>query len=123
MATLLYNLGLALHVNAVNNGKTSELEGALTLYEMSFSVVEDSWSQFDVDDLMLLLLALFNNMGCIHSILFNSKKTKTCVEWLKMLSANPIFLRLMQKTEHAPFFLNLLVVLKQDPFLVCSPAA
>jgi hypothetical protein len=123
MTMLLYNMALALHIKAVRTGKTTELEGSLQLYEMSFSVLEDAWSQFDVNDMLLFLLAIFVNMAHIHSVLFNGEKTRTCIQWLKALAANPVFLQLMQRTENSPFFLELLVVLKQERFLVCSPAA
>lgn len=122
MAMLLYNMGLSLHLQATRTGRTAELDGAVQLYEMAFTVVEDAWNKFEVDDLMLLLLALFNNMGHIHSSRFDTHKTHICLDWLRTLAANPVFQSLMKRPEYAPFFMNLLVALKQDT-LVCSPAA
>jgi hypothetical protein len=122
MAMLLYNMGLCLHLQATSSGKALEMDGALQLYEMAFSVVEDAWAEFDVDDLMLLLLALFNNMGIIHSSRFENAKTRTCLDWLSTLAANPIFQSLMEKPEYTPFFMNLLVAMKQQTH-TCSPAA
>lgn len=122
MAVLLYNMGLSLHLQALRSGRTTELNGALQLYEMAFAVVEDAWSELEVNDLMLLLLALFNNMGHIHSSRFDNVKTRTCLDWLKTLAANPVFQALMERPEYAPFFLKLLVSLKQGRH-VCSPAA
>jgi len=123
MAMLLYNMGLSVHLQALSSGKNSELDGALQLYEMAFTVVEDSWSNFDnVDDLMLLLMALFNNMGHIHSSRFDLERTQICLDWLRTLAANPMFQSFMAQAEYAPFFMNLLVALKQERH-VCSPAA
>jgi len=121
LAMLLYNMGLSLHLQSVQNGKTAELKGALDLYEMAFSVVETEWSRFDVDDLMLLLMALFNNLGHIHSNLYNLKQRETCIDWLTALAGHPTFHKLMQRDGYAPFFMNLLVVLKQQQLI--SPAA
>ena len=122
IAMLLYNMGLSVHIQATQTGKASELDGALQLYEMAFAVIEDAWGTFEVNDLMLLLLALFNNMGCIHSSRFDHDKTQLCLDWLKTLAANPIFQAIMHRPEYAPFFMNLLVALKQQHH-VCAPAA
>ena len=121
LAMLIYNMGLSMHLQALQSGKAAELKGALDLYEMSFSVIETEWQQLNVDDLMLLLMALFNNLGHIHSNLYNLKERETCIDWLKALAGHPTFHKLMQREEHAPFFMNLLVVLKQQQLI--SPAA
>ena len=118
---LLYNLALTLHFQAMRSGRSEELRGALDLYEMAFSVVENSWQRLDVDDLMLLLMAILNNLGHIHSNLYNMERTQTCVDWLKALAGHPAFLKIMQRDDYAGFSMNLLVVLKQTPH--CSPAA
>lgn len=120
-AMLLYNLGLTLHFQAMRSGRSDELQGALDLYEMAFSIVENSWQRLDVDDLMLLLMGILNNLGHIHSNLYNMERTQTCVDWLKALAGHPAFLKIMQRDQYAGFSMNLLVVLKQTPH--CSPAA
>ncbi|CAB9503059.1 expressed unknown protein [Seminavis robusta] len=122
LAMILYNMGMAFHTQAVRSGRSEELRGALQLYEMSFSVVENAWVRFDVDDLTLFLMALMNNLGHIHSSLYNAPQTQICIEWLTALAGHPAFLRLMQRDQYAPFSLNLLVVLKQQQHH-CSPAA
>ena len=121
LSMLLYNLGLSLHLQAVQTGKAAELKGAMDLYEMSFSVIETEWQHFVVEDLMLLLMALFNNLGHIHSNMYNVAQRETCVAWLKALAGHPTFHKLMQRKEYAPFFMNLLVVVKQEQLI--SPAA
>jgi hypothetical protein len=121
LAVILYNMGLSLHLQALKSGKSMELRGAQDLYEMSFSVVEQAWHEFDVHDLLLLLMALFNNLCHIHSTNYNVAQTETCVDWLKALAAHPTFQSLMGQDLYAPFFMNLLVVLKQQQ--CCSPAA
>ena len=118
---LLYNLGLTLHFQAMRSGRSEELRGALDLYEMAFSVVENAWQLFNIDDLMLLLMAILNNLGHIHSNLYNMERTQTCVDWLKALAGHPAFLKIMQRDQYSSFSMNLLVVLKQAPH--CSPAA
>ena len=121
LSMLLYNLGLSLHLQAVSTGKAAELKGAMDLYEMSFSVIETEWQHFVVEDLMLLLMGLFNNLGHIHSNFYNLAQRETCVAWLKALAGHPTFHKLMQRKEYAPFFMNLLVVVKQEQLI--SPAA
>lgn len=122
-AMLLYNLGLTVHLQAMRSGRSEELKGALQLYEMAFSVVENSWQLMCLDDLMLLMMALLNNLGHIHATLYNMPQTQCCVDWLKGLAGHPAFLNIMQREQYSGFSMNLLVVLKQYSSQVCSPAA
>jgi hypothetical protein len=121
MAMLLYNMGLSLHIQALRSGKSAELRGALDLYGMSFSVVEANWELFPVDDLMLILMALLNNLGHINSIFYNTDQIQVCIDWLKALTGHPAFLKLLQMDQYASFSLNILVVMNQTER--CSPAA
>ena len=122
-AMILYNLGLTLHYQSMRTGRSDELQGALDLYEMAFAVVENSWQFIDLQDLMLLLMGLLNNLGHIHSNLFNQPQTKSCIDWLQGLAGHPAFLNLIQREQYARFSMNLLVVLKQFERQHCSPAA
>jgi hypothetical protein len=121
LAMLLYNMGLSLHIQALRSGKSEELRGALDLYEMSFGVVEANWQLFHIDDLMLILMALFNNLGHINSFFYNVDQIQICIDWLRVLAGHPAFLKLLQRDQYAPFSLNILVVMKQTQR--CSPAA
>jgi hypothetical protein len=121
LAMLLYNMGLSFHIQALRSGKSDEMRGALDLYEMSFSVVEANWQLFHVDDLMLILMALFNNLGHINSMFYNTDQIQICIDWLNALAGHPAFLKLLQREQYAPFSLIVLVGTKQAQR--CSPAA
>ena len=62
LATILYNVGLVYHLEAVHRGDSAILGHALTYYGWSYYVVESASQQYGFHDVLLLLLSLFNNM-------------------------------------------------------------
>ncbi|CAB9516919.1 expressed unknown protein [Seminavis robusta] len=126
LAMLLFNMGLTMHLEALKRGdadtKGEAICGALELYEMAFSVVEDYWEHFQVPDLLLVVFALLNNMGHIHSSRFDQAQTEVCLNWLNSLSGMPMFQSLMNQPSYRSHYLDLLVTLRQQNH-ACSPAA
>jgi hypothetical protein len=86
---LLYNIGLSSHGKAIRSGSSKELRGTLTLYKMSLrSILQDDSSLHSKGMLHVLLLALLNNIGCIHSHFYDWKEMKECRETLYLLFAS-----------------------------------
>jgi tetratricopeptide (TPR) repeat protein len=83
-AILLYNMALAYHSKAMRTCATKELYRALKLYRMSFDVLQDN-SKISCDMVNLLLLALINNMGFIHSHIYDWDEMKNSYEVLHSL--------------------------------------
>lgn len=81
--TLLFNLALGFHNMAIWRGSSRLLSAALRLYERSYSVVRDAWEGSSLEDILLLLMAQFNNMGHIHSNTFDMERTRHCMAWLQ----------------------------------------
>merc|ERR1712228_674795 len=83
---LLYNIGLALHMEGIRNNHNSKanLMKALQFYELAMSMIAIEWKDIDPDDL-LLLLAVSNNLGHIHSHLLNFAETQKFLVWLRHL--------------------------------------
>ena len=110
---LLYNTGLALHVKGMENGgQPQSLHLAMKFYRMALEVLEAP-----VGGSLLLLLALFNNMGHIQCHFYNVEEALQCVDWLKaLISAKSTVLR---PREHSFFSLSVLTGSK----LTLAPAA
>lgn len=84
LVCLLYNMGCYHHFQGIRCCKSSELATALRLYELAFSIVETSYRDFAVGDQALILLALHNQMGHIHSHYFcNATQAQVCVHRLQ----------------------------------------
>lgn len=83
---LLYNLALAHHEEGIHKNTPSLLEDSLEFYEMAVDIMKSLSQQMDDYDL-LLLLAVVNNMGHIHSHLLNFQETREKVELVKRLTA------------------------------------
>ena len=83
---LLYNIGLALHMEGIGNDHNSKgnLTKAMQFYELAMSMIAIEWRDIDPDDL-LLLLAVSNNLGHIHSYLLNFTETQKYLVWLRHL--------------------------------------
>lgn len=100
---LLYNMALTYHIKAVQTGATKALYSALKLYRMSFDVVQGN-SDFSCDMRDLLLLALINNMGFIHSHFYDWDKMKNSQEVLHSLFMAACDISTNLETEDCIFF-------------------
>jgi hypothetical protein len=87
-AILLYNMALTYHKKALRSSTTKELYRALKLYRMSFDVLQDSNISCDMG-VDLLLLALINNMGFIHSEFY---------DWDEMMNSHEVLHSLFMAT-------------------------
>jgi hypothetical protein len=84
LALLFFNMAVAHHHVGLRQGKSSELQTALYLYELAFSMVEGS-RRMALGDRQVLLLAIYNNMGHCHSCFCNTDATQACVEWIQKI--------------------------------------
>lgn len=86
--TNLYNLALAYHIQGLSNGSSSrELKLARNLYRMALSIVESIQPNIFSDNFMLLLiLAVFNNMGQICATFYDGADTHKCMSVISNLS-------------------------------------
>jgi hypothetical protein len=80
---LLYNIGLAYHLIALENGCSKLLEKTLEFYSVAHrTLCQSNISQQTRSELQelgtLAFLALANNVGHIHAVLFNQTETKIC---------------------------------------------
>lgn len=85
LCMLFFNLAVAHHQLGLSSGQSAELTTALQLYQLAFSMVEGSASDFLLGDQQMLLLALYNNMGHIHSCFCRTAETQACVQWIQQV--------------------------------------
>lgn len=123
-AIILYNLALIHHNIGIHLGKSGALQGALRIYELAWETLDNdrrgpSSSSLMVKDIEKLLLALLNNMGNIHTYLFNSEQTQACMSDLRtVLAASRLALSMDE--DYRFFYLNSVF---QGKELHLSPAA
>ena len=87
--TNLYNMALAHHQLGLSRGYDSSrnLKLARNLYKMALSVVETIQPDLSSDHFMLLLtLAVFNNMGQICASWYDEAETKKCIRAVTTLT-------------------------------------
>lgn len=124
-AVLLYNMAVAHHNYAMSSTRQDrvashkEFRTALVFYDMCFNIIQHSWS--DDEDFLLLLLAVWNNMGHIHAHSYNYLKTQEMLtslqEILQVISSS----RLMENADFLFFYKNLVVYEEQE--FAAAPAA
>ena len=123
---MLYNMGLCYQLNALSTGSTQHLHTARNVYKMALSVVERCLGDALTDPfLVLLLLALFNNMGHIHTTCYDAADTVQCMTALAALleSRTFAFARNGEASELFLFFEwnNTLAI--SNPLFAFAPAA
>ena len=96
-----------------------EFRTALVFYDLCFNRIQDAW--VDDEDFLLLLLAVWNNMGHIHAHRYNYLETQEMLsslkEILEVVSSSP----LMQNQDVLFFYRNLAVYEEQE--FAAAPAA
>ena len=123
---LLYNLGLAHHLDALQRGDSQMLAKALDFYSMShITLTNDCSGLMDrhVELLSLGLLAIANNVGHIHAYFRNLEETKICGGELRrrlttLLCNNAVS---DEDEEYVVFLLNMTFLSESE--LLCAPAA
>ena len=117
---LLYNMALSHHHEAIRRYKSSELCNALKLYELSYCTIERAKDHMRMEDVFILLLALFFNMACIHQKLFNAAECQHCVDWLQKAMASREIITL---TDEEYFFFSTNISLFSFQMPHWAPAA
>ena len=107
-AILLYNLGLSYHREGFFSGKTSDLRMALQCYREAYMVLKSAWSKSDFKEVFILLVALLNNMACIHCTMSDIKDTHQCINWMNRAIASRQR-TILSKEDYTFFSLNLSV--------------
>ena len=107
-AILLYNLGLSYHREGVRLGVSVELKTALKFYREAYMVLKSAWAKSDFKEVFVLLLALLNNMACIHASLWDTKDTHQCINWMNRAIASRQR-AILSKEDYTFFSLNLSV--------------
>ena len=122
-ATLLYNLGLICHTEAIQTGSSLVFHNSLQFYGGAYQVLEAKSRVLGLSpDESLILVAIFNNMGHIHSsCLMNREKTQQCMQWMQSAFAVPRIQKSLDAEEHS-FFSQYISVPAQRQLLL-SPAA
>lgn len=126
-SSLLYNIGLCYHHRELQSGATPSQRGlkiALDYYKAALQVVEGHYDDGKPEDILLLLLALFNNMGHIYSnFLSGIMETRHCANWIRtLLESNCCESFLRQGGDVGFFCLSALLMLADIPFSY-APAA
>lgn len=124
-ATVLYNLGVLCHMEAVCCGSSAiAYSHALQFYAAAYEVLETTARTygFPQNDTLLLILALFNNMGHIHSgFMMDSDKTRQCVSWMQSAFATSQSQQVLTPEDYS-FFSQYISVSASEQLLI-SPAA
>lgn len=123
LGVLLYNMGNAHHQLALKLGETSRFPRALRLYQLAYTAIENLSEEkgFD-DDLTLLLCALFNNMGHIHSVFYEQQETRVCLEWLQSILHKEQFSTASICEEDFAFFFDYLLFTPEEIFCFAAAA-
>lgn len=111
-AFILYNLGLALHMKGMEHEKHYQsLHLAVKFYRMALAVLEQHCDDGRPSEIVLLLLALFNNIGHIRSHFADINEALHCVQWLRSLvtAKSPLLMNSHLREEHSFFTLSILI--------------
>lgn len=111
-AILLYNLGLSYHREGARSGLSADLTMALKLYREAYMVLKSAWGTKaggDFEQVFVLLIALLNNMACIHCNGRNDNRdTHQCINWMNRAIASRQR-SILSKEDYTFFSLNLSV--------------
>ncbi|CAB9510273.1 expressed unknown protein [Seminavis robusta] len=124
LAAVLYNIALVYHMEAIRCGQhqTTLLNHALHYYGFAYRTIESAAPQYGFQDVLVLLLALFNNMGHAHSMLLdNVDLTRQCLQWMQSTFANPRVKRQLFPEDYQFFFQYISVAASRQ--LLLAPAA
>jgi hypothetical protein len=122
LPAIFYNIGLIYHRTAVRYGNTGGLAQALDLYSASlFLLGKNASAGLLKYQCNVLLLALYNNIGQIHSHFFNEAQTLFCRDRLISVFLATDYTRFLTKEEFIFFDMNILFAVRRWPII--APAA
>jgi len=103
---MLYNMALSYHLQSLSKGSSDKEMGlAQNLYKMALSVVESCLTDVHSDEgLLMLLLAIFNNLGHIHACSFEAPATTHCVTAMRALLESNTGITAMASEENGELF-------------------
>jgi tetratricopeptide (TPR) repeat protein len=115
---VLYNLAFMHHWRAIHLGISSGLPKALQLYSMALRIIPPKGNLPDIEN---LVLAIWNNMGHIHSQQFQIDEARACFDRLRfLLSHRAHLLYWLPKRDYEIFLLSAMF---QGSDLHLAPAA
>lgn len=82
MIVVRFNMAIAYHDDAIRRNRKSHFYLALEMYEEILQMMK----HYNIQGHMLLLLAIGNNMGHIHSHLLNFEQTREALYWVRQLA-------------------------------------
>jgi len=120
---LTYNMALVYHYEAMCTGKASKYVVALNIYEMCLCFIDSMWNEVSHDDLLLLLLALYNNMGHAHSHLLNVEESRQSLASVRDLILSSLESQESLLSEEDYKFFATTVVVFEGQECCCAPVA
>lgn len=122
LPAIFYNIGLIYHRTAVRCDNTGGLLRALDFYSASlFLLGRHTTAGLLKSQCNVLLLALYNNIGQIHSHFFNEPQTLYCRDRLISVFLETDCTTFLTKEEFIFFDMNILFAMRRWPIL--APAA
>ena len=105
-AFVLYNLGFCFHHREVVNGTMNpdKLRVATKFYSRGLRILDGTAHDTRQDDMIVLLLALFSNLGQLSTRLGDTEDCRNCFCWIQSLLANPRTRLLAQTRPDVAFF-------------------
>lgn len=124
MVVLLYNLGLAHHLQALQTQDFgyASLHKILRFYELALNAANVGWRDLECDLHKTVLLALTNNMGHAHSLMNNFTHARECLHLMLSLMKNTQGPGSVLPEDYRVFFDSVYIYWHGTP-LANSPAA
>lgn len=94
LVALLYNIALAHHLGSPQEGYETpvaleSLQRAQTFYQFAMNVIRSDFTQDDVVDFKVVLMAIVNNLGYIHNHFRNFPEMRECLRLMNQLIRSP----------------------------------
>ena len=117
-AILHYNIALILHRRACRSGISLQYQRALEYYETASRLLEgNALVGVYITELDILLLAIANNLGHIHSHFSNLPQARYCLDRMVAVFFLSECKALMTKDEYVFFYINILLFVNRCPLL------
>lgn len=108
-AFLSYNLGMCFHHREVSNGtmRPEKLRIALKFYTRALRIIDGAFDDGRLDDMTVLLLAIFTNMGHLYHHFGNDSECLHCLTWIRnLLSCTESWALAQTRSDMAFFYDN-----------------